>query len=76
MTNLFFVAPGNANNRYSQFGTIAAARALFERVVGVKLSIKNAKTFFKKWLEFETVHGNETDGEKVKGLAREFVAGL
>lgn len=47
--------------------------ALFERVVGKKLSKKQAKFFFSKWLQFEEDKGDEQAAARVKALAIEFV---
>lgn len=47
--------------------------ALFERVVSKKLSKKQAKFFFSKWLQFEEDKGDEQAAARVKALAIEFV---
>ncbi|EGW33284.1 uncharacterized protein SPAPADRAFT_137651 [Spathaspora passalidarum NRRL Y-27907] len=46
---------------------------LFERVVTKKLSRKQAKFFFKKWLEFEEDKGDEKMVARVKSKAAEYV---
>ncbi|RLV95774.1 rRNA biogenesis protein RRP5 [Spathaspora sp. JA1] len=46
---------------------------LFERVVTKKLSRKQAKFFFKKWLEFEEGKGDEKMIGRVKSKASEYV---
>lgn len=46
---------------------------LFERVVGKKLSRKQAKFFFSKWLAFEEEKGDEQMAARVKAKATEFV---
>lgn len=46
---------------------------LFERVLNVKLSRKQAKFFFAKWLRFEEENGNEQSVARVKALAVEYV---
>lgn len=47
--------------------------ALFERVVGKKLSRKQAKFFFSKWLTYEDENGDEQSAARVKALAVEYV---
>lgn len=47
--------------------------ALFERVITKKLSKKQAKFFFSKWLSFEEEKGDEQAAARVKALAIEFV---
>lgn len=47
--------------------------SLFERVVGKKLSRKQAKFFFSKWLTFEEENGDELSAARVKALAVEYV---
>lgn len=46
---------------------------LFERVVAKKLSRKQAKFFFSKWLSFEEEQGDEQSAARVKALATEYV---
>lgn len=46
---------------------------LFERVTHVKLSRKQAKFFFAKWLKYEEDNGNEQSVARVKALAVEYV---
>ncbi len=53
--------------------THAAARQLFERVVTVKLRARQAKFFFKRWLELEKTHGNSDGVAAVKDKARKWV---
>ena len=47
--------------------------ALFERVFTRKLSKKQAKFFFSKWLAYEENRGDEQGAARVKALAIEFV---
>ncbi|GEQ68490.1 hypothetical protein JCM33374_g2158 [Metschnikowia sp. JCM 33374] len=47
--------------------------SLFERVITKKLSRKQAKFFFSKWLSFEEESGDEQAVARVKALAVEFV---
>lgn len=51
-----------------------AAEKLFERVIAGKLSMKQAKFFFKKWLTFEDKYGDEKSIDYVKSKAAEYVA--
>lgn len=46
---------------------------LFERVVAKKLSRKQAKFFFSKWLAYEEESGSEQSASRVKALAVEYV---
>ncbi|ODQ65143.1 nucleic acid-binding protein [Nadsonia fulvescens var. elongata DSM 6958] len=47
---------------------------LFERVIAIKLSLKQAKFFFKKWLSFEDKCGDDKAVDYVKAKAAEYVA--
>ncbi|OLL26878.1 rRNA biogenesis protein rrp5 [Neolecta irregularis DAH-3] len=51
-------------------------RRLFQRVLSLSLSSKNAKSLFKKWLAFEKRHGDERTVEDVKRRAIEYVETL
>ncbi|PRT55296.1 rRNA biogenesis protein rrp5 [Wickerhamiella sorbophila] len=46
---------------------------LYERVFERKLSMKQAKFFFKKWLSFEVEHGDQRGADYVKAKAAKFV---
>ena len=48
-------------------------RALYQRVTSLKLSARKMKFFFKKYLEFEELHGTETLVAEVKKKALDFV---
>lgn len=50
-----------------------AARQLLERVVTIKLRARQAKFFFKRWLELERAQGDEKSIARVKDKAREWV---
>ncbi|BFZ55342.1 rRNA bioproteinsis protein rrp5 [Savitreella phatthalungensis] len=56
---------------------LTPARKLFVRVLDdaspLKLSVKKAKSVFKKWLALEKKHGSEDDVERVKARAVAFV---
>lgn len=52
------------------------ARQLFERMIGSKASLKNIKSIFKKYLEFERIHGTSESQELVKQKAKSFVQNL
>lgn len=54
-------------------GDRSRVESLFERVLNKKLSKKQAKFFFSKWLSFEEANGNEQTVARVKALAIEFV---
>lgn len=43
------------------------------RAVAQVLPIKKMKTLFKKYLEFEQKHGDESNVQKVKEMAAEYV---
>ena len=49
---------------------------LFERIVNRKLTRKQAKFFFGKWLEFEESADDQKTAEYVKAKASEFVEKL
>ncbi|KAJ9604475.1 rRNA biogenesis protein rrp5 [Cladophialophora chaetospira] len=48
-------------------------RAVFERVFGLKLKAKQARSFFKKWERFEQKRGDERRVEEVRAKAAEWV---
>lgn len=54
----------------------ARVDSLFERVVEKKLSRKQAKFFFGKWLSFEESHGDEKSQDYVKAKAAEYAEKL
>lgn len=54
-------------------GETARARALLERVTGRKLKSRQAKFFFKRWLELEEKHGDATSRARVTAKAAEYV---
>lgn len=68
-------------------GDAEQVRRLFERVLGIqkgavaagtgkKLRAKQAKFFFKKWLDFEEKGGNEKMVEEIKAKAADYVKSL
>lgn len=68
-------------------GDAEQVRRLFERVLGIqkgavaagsgkKLRPKQAKFFFKKWLDFEEKGGNEKTIEEIKAKAADYVKSL
>lgn len=61
-------------DKETKAGNIDAARRLFQRMVALKASSKVMKSIFKKYLTFETQHGNEFTQEAVKQQAKDFVA--
>lgn len=48
-------------------------RRLFERVINMKFSSKKMKFFFKKYLDFEKMYGDEVGIENVKTAAQAYV---
>lgn len=52
------------------------ARQLFERMTTLKTSMKNIKTIFKKYMEFEVTHGTAESVQEVKEKAQSYVASL
>ncbi|KAH0848470.1 rRNA biogenesis protein rrp5 [Fonsecaea pedrosoi] len=48
-------------------------RGLFERIFGGKLKPKQAKYFFKRWMEFEEREGDERRVEEVKARAAKWI---
>jgi rRNA biogenesis protein RRP5 len=54
-------------------GFFSQARQLFERMTGSKQNVRTMKGIFKKFLEFEILHGSEASQEAVKEKAREYV---
>jgi rRNA biogenesis protein RRP5 len=54
-------------------GNFAEARHLFQRMTTIKMSPRNMKTIFKKYLSFEIVHGDDKTQELVKQKAKAYV---
>ena len=52
------------------------ARRIFERMICLKISAKNMKSVFKKYLTFELNNGTATEQNGVKQKAREYVESL
>jgi tetratricopeptide (TPR) repeat protein len=52
------------------------ARRIFERMICLKISAKNVKSIFKKYLTFELSHGTVQEQNGVKQKAREYVESL
>ena len=63
-------------DREIKCGHYAYARQLFERMIASKMSVKNIKTIFKKYLEFEKLHGTEESQDLVKQKARDYVSSI
>jgi len=55
-------------------GEQTVIRQLFERSTGLDLSTKKMKFFFKRYLEYEKKYGNKETVNRVKELARSWVA--
>lgn len=54
-------------------GETARARTLLERVTARNLKSRQAKFFFKRWLELEEKHGDSTSRARVTAKAAEYV---
>lgn len=54
-------------------GDLEGARLLFERVINLQMAMKKMKFFFKKFLDFEEKHGDESSVAAVKQKAQEYV---
>lgn len=59
-----------------QHKNIPQARALFARLCASKLSARNMKSVFKKYLSFEMMNGTAATQEHVRSLARSYVDSL
>jgi hypothetical protein len=53
--------------------TLFCFRKLFERVINIKFSARKMKFLFKKYLDFEKSHGNNTTVAAVKQKALQYV---
>lgn len=57
-----------------QQGDVEIIRGVFERVVKTRgLKPKGAKSWFKRWSEWEEKHGGKKSQEKVQAKAQEWV---
>ena len=52
---------------------LEAARDVYERMINLALGPKKMKSMFKKYLEFEQAHGDETSADSVKKKALEYL---
>nr|XP_002123749.3 protein RRP5 homolog isoform X2 [Ciona intestinalis]XP_018671168.1 protein RRP5 homolog isoform X1 [Ciona intestinalis] len=57
-------------------GMYDAARDVFNRVTSLSLSSKKMKTFYRRFVEFETKHGNDDDAKIVKEKALKYAESL
>ena len=57
-------------------GNYKEARTLFQRLITHKYNMKNMKTLFKKFLEFEKKRGSQAGLEEVMEKARQFAASV
>ncbi len=48
-------------------------RHIFDRIIQMGLTVKRMKFIFKKYMDFEKLHGTEETVEKVKQLATGYV---
>lgn len=74
--DLFFVYV----DKELKFGDLETARSLYARIASptdeaskMKLGDKQMKLYFKKWFNFEQMHGDEESQERVKSSARAYV---
>ena len=59
-------------DRETKAGNVDRARQLFERMLGLRLNIKNVKAVFKKYLDFEKRFGDERSQAEVRDKARAY----
>lgn len=59
-----------------QAGNVEGARRLLDRLISMRFSTKKMKFLFKKFMELEQRHGDETRVEYVKQRAIEYVSSL
>ena len=57
-------------------GNTAQARQLLERMLGLRLNLKNVKAVFKKYLNFEQRFGDERSVAEVKDKARSYASSM
>lgn len=57
-------------------GDQESIRRLFDRVINMKFSSKKMKFMFKKYLVYESEHGDEHSVEHVKQKAKEYVESI
>lgn len=53
-------------------GNAENVRALYERIVGLKMKKRRATFVFKRWMEFEEAQGNAKGVERVKAKAEKY----
>jgi rRNA biogenesis protein RRP5 len=63
-------------DKETKLGNVLQARQIYDRMVSSKMSMKNMKTIFKKYLAFELAHGSIDQQEAVKSKAREYVSSI
>ena len=57
-------------------GCFSQARQLFERMITSKHNVYTMRSIFKKFLEFEILHGNDASQEAVKMKAKDYVSSI
>lgn len=57
-----------------KFGDENHVRALFKRILNIKLKDNQTKLIFRKWIEYEISSGHEEKKEEILKLARQYVA--
>ncbi len=56
-----------------KFGNFDKVRNVFEKCLSIDFKVKTLKTIIKKYLEFETTHGNEHTLKHVKELTHKII---
>ena len=51
-----------------------ASRLLLDRMIGLKLPIKKMKFFFKRYIDFETAHGDATTLNSIREKAQKYLS--
>lgn len=54
--------------------TIYLNRLLLDRMIGLKLPLKKMKFFFKRYIDFETVHGDASRLKTIKEKAQNYLS--
>ena len=57
-------------------GYFSQARQLFERMITSKHNVYTMRSIFKKFLEFEILHGNDASQEAVRMKAKDYVSSI
>ena len=57
-------------------GHVDQARQLLDRMLGLRLNVKNIKTVFKKYLDLEKRHGDERSQAEVREKAKAYASSM